>query len=110
MNSDAVNCDAASTIWQQGKTLPSQVASDAGCLAGCLAFTYGTVNFIMGPKRTHQKIERKQPDIKLPPNIDTSKLGVESKQVVLCIIMYFTEMFEKKGREIKELLANMSML
>ena len=89
MNSDAVNCDAASTIWQQGKTLPSQVASDK-------AFTSGAVNFIMGPKRTPKKIERKQPDIKLPPNIDTSKLGVESKQVVSCIITYFTEMFVKK--------------
>ena len=75
-----------------------------------LAFTYGTVNFIMGPKRTHKKIERKKPDIELPPNIDTSKLGVESKQVVSCIITYFTEMFEKKDREIKELLANVSML
>ena len=64
----------------------------------------------MGPKRTPRKIESKQPDIKFPPNIDTSKLGVESNQVVSCIITYFTEMFEKKDREIKELMANVSML
>ena len=101
-----MNCDAASTIWQQGKDFP---------LAGCLgqgqspAFMYDTVNSIMGPERTPKKIESKQPDIKLNPNIDTSKLGVESKQVVSWIITYFTEMFEKKDREIKELLANVSM-
>ena len=59
----------------------------------------------MGPKRIPKKIERKQLDIKLPPNIDTSKLAVESKQVVSCIITYSTEMFENKDREIKELLA-----
>ena len=64
----------------------------------------------MGPKITPRKIESKRPDIKLPPNINNSKLGVESKQVVSCIITYFTEMFEKKDREIKELLANVSML
>ena len=63
----------------------------------------------MGSKKIPKKIESKQPDIKLPPNIDTSKLGVESKQVVSCIITYFTEMFEKKDREIKELLASVSM-
>ena len=71
---------------------------------------YGTANFIMGPKRKPRTIESKQPDIKLPQNIDTSKLGVESKQVVTCIITYFNEMFEKKDREIKELQVNVSML
>ena len=69
----------------------------AGCLrqGQSLVFTSSTINFIMRPKRTAKKIECKQPDIKLPLNIDTSKLGVESKQVVSCIITYFTEMFEK---------------
>ena len=107
MNGDAVNCDAASTIWQQGKH--STFAGSLG-QGESLAFTYGTANFIMGPKRTQRTIESKQPDIKLPPNIDTSKLGVESKQVVTCIITYFNEMFEKKDSEIKELQANVSML
>ena len=64
-------------------------------------FTYGTINLIMGPKKLPRKIESKEPDIKLPPNIVISKLGIESKQVVICIIMYFNEMFEKKDREIK---------
>ena len=62
----------------------------------------------MGPKKLPKKIESKQPDIKLPPNIDTSKLGIESMQVVSCTC--FIEMFEKKDREIKELQANVSML
>ena len=64
----------------------------------------------MGPKKTHRKIECKQPDIKLPPNIDTSKLGIESKQVVTCIITYFTEIYEKKDGELKELQANLFMI
>ena len=64
----------------------------------------------MGPKESPRKIESKQPDIKLPPNIDSSKLGIEKKQVVSCIITYFTEMFENKDREIKELQENVSML
>ena len=64
----------------------------------------------MGPEKSRRKIESEQPDIKLHPNIDTSKLGIESKLVVTCIITYFAEMFEKKDREIKELQANVSML
>ena len=64
----------------------------------------------MPPKKGTRKIESKQPDIKLLPNSDISKLGIESKQVVTCIITYFTEMFEKKDREIYELQANVSML
>ena len=77
MNSDAVNCDATSTIWQQGKN-----STFAGTLGQgeSLAFTYRTANFIMGPKRTPRTIESKQPDIKLPPNINTSKLGVETSR------------------------------
>ena len=68
------------------------------------------INFIIGWKESHEKIESKQPDIKLPPNIDTSKLGIESKQGGTCIIIYLTEMFEKKDSEINELEANVSML
>ena len=64
----------------------------------------------MPPKKSPRKIESKQPDFKLHPNIDISKLGIESKQVIACIIAYFTEIFEKKDCEIKELEANMSML
>ena len=102
-----MNSDAASTIGKQGSH-----STLAGCLGQgqSLVFTYGTINFIMGWKKSHRKIESKQPDIKLPPNIDIFKLGIESKQGVTCIIMYLTEMFEKKDGEIKELEANVSML
>ena len=49
----------------------------------------------MGSKKSPRKIESKQPDTKSHPKIDISKLGIESKQLVICIIMYYTEMFEK---------------
>ena len=80
MNSDAVNCDPASTMWQQGKH-----STLAGCLVQgqSLVFTYCTINFIMPPKNAPRKIESKQPDIKLTANIDISKIGIENKQVVL---------------------------
>ena len=54
----------------------------------------------MPHKRSPRKIVSKQPDIKLPTNIDIPKLGIESKQVVICIITYFTEIFEKKDSKI----------
>ena len=61
-----------------------------------IAFTQGTTKFIMPAKRSARKIESKQPDIKLPPNIDFSKLGIESMQIIICIITYYTEMLEIK--------------
>ena len=65
----------------------------------------------MPPKRSPGKIENKKPDTKLPPNIDISKLGSESQQVVICIIItYFTEIFEKKNRKLKQLQVSVSML
>ena len=102
------------TLWTVTLHRPSGNKGKHSTLAGSprqgqsLAFTYGTINFIMRPKNSSRKIESKQPDIKLPPNIDISKLGIESKQVIIFIITYFIEMFEKKDREIKELQANVS--
>ena len=55
----------------------------------------------MPSKRSPRKIERKQPCRHQTP----SKLDIESKQVIICKITYFTEMFARKDREMKELSA-----